>query len=67
MTRSREAARRELVTAPHQLLNPLPRHGPVFSDGLAWTARHEDWLHRQRLPMLHSQKAFESAYGAVLF
>lgn len=66
LTRSREAARRDLMTARHRLLKLLLRHGLVFSDGRAWTARHEEWLRRQRLPMLHSQMAFESAYGAVV-
>ncbi|GEL24775.1 IS110 family transposase [Pseudonocardia sulfidoxydans NBRC 16205] len=66
LTRSREAARRELMAARNRMMKLLLRHGIVCSGGTAWTARHEEWLRRQRLPMLHSQMAFESAYGAVV-
>jgi transposase len=66
LTRSREAARRELMSARHRMVKLLLRHGIVYPDGTAWTSRHDQWLRRQRLPMLHSQMAFESAYGAVV-
>lgn len=66
LTRSREDARRELMSARHRVQKLLLRHGIVYSDGRAWTSRHEHWLRSQRLPMLHSQMAFESAYGAMV-
>lgn len=66
MTRSREDARRELMSARHRVQKLLLRHGIVYADGRAWTSRHEHWLRSQRLPMLHSHMAFESAYGAMV-
>lgn len=66
LTRSREDARRELMSARHRVQKLLLRHGIVYYDGAAWTSRHEHWLRSQWLPMLHSQMAFESAYGAMV-
>jgi transposase len=56
LTRARESARRDLMSARHLLLKLL-RHGVVYAGGRPWTSRHGQWLRAQRLPMLHSQLA----------
>jgi transposase len=66
LTRSRKAARRDLMSARHRVGKLLLSHGLVYPDKTAWTARHDEWRRRQRLPMRHWQMAFESAYGAVV-
>ena len=64
--RAREDARADLMRARHRLSKLLLRHGLVFEEGRAWTARHQAWLRAQRLEHPGARAAFEDYYGAVL-
>jgi transposase len=44
LVRAREDVRKDLMGARHRLSKLLLRHGIVYSDGKAWTGRHDAWL-----------------------
>jgi transposase len=48
LVRSREDTRQDLMGARHRLWKLLLRHGFVYSDGAAWTGRHDVWLRAHR-------------------
>src|SRR4051794_22632842 len=48
LARAREDCRGDLMRARHRLSKLLLRQGLVYSDGKAWTMRHEQWLRDQR-------------------
>ncbi|WP_407343338.1 transposase [Pengzhenrongella phosphoraccumulans] len=50
----------------HRLSKLLLRQGIVYSDGHAWTVRHEAWLHRQRFDLPGRQGAYDAALEAVI-
>ena len=66
LVRAREDCRGDLMRARHRLSKLLLRHGIVYSDGRAWTGRHDAWLRRQHLDHRLTQAAFESDYDTVL-
>ena len=66
LVRAREDSRGDLMRARHRLSKLLLRQGIVYSDGQAWTERHDRWLRRQRFDNLATATTFESDYEAVL-
>ncbi|EWS79656.1 transposase [Brachybacterium phenoliresistens] len=44
LVRARDDARRDLMTARHRLGKYLLRHGHYYTDGDAWTLKHEAWM-----------------------
>lgn len=66
LVRSREDTRQDLMSARHRLSKLLLRHGLVYSDGDAWTQKHDRWLRYQRGGDLAFQTAFDASYEAVI-
>jgi transposase len=66
LVRAREDCRGDLMRARHRLSKLLLRHALVYSQGNAWTQRHERWLNAQRFDSPALQTTFESSYEAVL-
>jgi transposase len=66
LVRAREDARGDLMRARHRLSKLLLRQGIVYSDGHAWTTRHDSWLRRQHFEAAATQLTYESDYDAVL-
>jgi transposase len=66
LVRAREDSRSDLMRARHRLSKLLLRHGRVYSDGKAWTVRHDAWLRRQRLDTAAAQMTLDSDYDTVL-
>ncbi|WP_334353680.1 transposase [Cryobacterium sp. CAN_C2] len=44
----------------------LLRHGFVYSDGAAWTGKHDRWLRSHRTGDLAFEMAFDASYEAVV-
>jgi len=66
LVRAREDSRSDLMRARHRLSKLLLRHGIVYSDGKAWTGRHDAWLRRQRFDVAATRLTFESDYDTVV-
>jgi transposase len=69
LVRAREDARGDLMRARHRLSKLLLRQGIVYSEGHAWTDRHDAWLRRvgrEELSAAATRATFESDYEAVL-
>lgn len=66
LLRAREAARGDLMRARHRLSKLLLRQGIVYSDGAAWTGKHQAWLRRQRFDYLALTATFDNDLDAVL-
>jgi len=66
LVRAREDARADLMRARHRLSKLLLRHGIIYCDGHAWTARHDAWLRRQRFDTAATRLAFDCDYDSVL-
>lgn len=68
LVRAREAVRSDLMCARHRLSKLLLRHGILYSDGKAWTLRHETWLRHQghQFTNLGTRSAFDAAFDTVL-
>ena len=66
LVRSREDARHDLGAAQHRLSKLLLRHGIVYSEGTAWTGKHDMWLRRQRVGHPAFVSAFDASYEAVV-
>ena len=66
LVRSREDTRQDLMSARHRLSKLLLRHGLVYSDGDAWTQKHDRWLRAHRGGDLAFQTAFDASYEAVI-
>jgi transposase len=66
LVRAREDSRGDLMRARHRLSKLLLRQGIVYSDGHAWTERHDRWLRQQRFANPATAMTFESDYEAVL-
>jgi transposase len=66
LVRAREDARGDLMRARHRLSKLLLRQGIVYSDGNAWTDRHDLWLRQQHFDTTATQMAFESDHESVL-
>jgi transposase len=66
LVRAREQCRADLMRARHRLSKLLLRYGIVYSEGKAWTTRHDRWLRHQHLDIPASRIAFDADYDAVL-
>lgn len=66
LVRAREDSRGDLMRARHRLSKLLLRHGRVYSDGKAWTVRHDAWLRAQHLDARGAQLTLDSDYDTVL-
>ena len=66
LVRAREDCRGDLMRARHRLSKLLLRHGIVYDDGKAWTAKHDRWLTGQHLAGAASRAAFDAEYETVL-
>jgi len=66
LVRAREDCRADLMRARHRLSKLLLRQGIVYSDGVAWTNRHDAWLRRQRFDNPLTTMTFESDHDTVL-
>ena len=66
LVRCREDTRQDLMASRHRLSKLLLRHGFVYSDGAAWTAKHDRWLREHRSGDLAFQTTFDGSYEAVL-
>jgi transposase len=66
LVRAREDCRGDLMRARHRVSKLLLRRGIVYSDGKAWTMRHDRWLRAQSFDDPSLQLAFDSAYESVL-
>lgn len=66
LVRSREDARQDLMGARHRMSKLLLRHGFVYSDGAAWTDKHDRWLRSHRAGNLAFETAFDASYEAVV-
>lgn len=70
LVRSRDDARRDLMSARHRLGKLLLRHGYVFSGKTSWGTRHDAWMRGIRRDELTTHgagtlAAFDDAYDAV--
>lgn len=63
--RLRDDAVSDLTRARHRLSKFLLRNGRVWRDGVAWTHKHESWLHRQRFDERAQQLTFQHYLGEV--
>ncbi|MBG6215509.1 transposase [Cryobacterium sp. CAN_C3] len=66
LVRSREDTRQDLMSARHRMSKLLLRHGFVYSDGAAWTGKHDRWLRSHRTGDLAFEMAFDASYEAVV-
>jgi transposase len=66
LVRAREDCRGDLMTARHRVSKLLLRQGIVYSEGRAWTGRHELWLRAQRFDNPALQLSYEAAFDAML-
>ncbi len=66
LVRAREDTRQDLMGARHRLSKLLLRHGLVYSDGAAWTGKHDQWLRSHRGKDLVFSTAFDASYEAVV-
>lgn len=66
LVRSREDTRQDLMSSRHRLSKLLLRHGFVYSDGDAWTQKHDRWLRSHRDGDLAFRTAFDASYEAVV-
>ena len=66
LVRAREDCRGDLMAARHRLSKLLLRQGIVYSDGKAWTTRHERWLRTHRFDARGLQLAYDSALDTML-
>ncbi|USQ79059.1 IS110 family transposase [Ornithinimicrobium faecis] len=69
LTRAREDARGDLMTARHRLSKLLLRYGIVYSGGSAWTGKHDAWLRTEAFAGLSTRATrltFDANYDNVL-
>jgi transposase len=60
LTRAREDANRELLSARHRLSKMLMRHGLVYGAGCNWTQRHRVWLKSVRFELHDLQEVLDN-------
>lgn len=66
LVRAREDCRSDLMQARHRLTALLLRQGLVYSQGHAWTYRHELWLRQHKFDSPALRMAFETDHETVL-
>ena len=60
LTRAREDAKKDLMSARHRLSKMLLRHGRCFRETRNWTRKHREWLKRLRFEHPHAQQTLEN-------
>jgi len=65
LTRAREDAKRELLSARHRLTKMLLRHGHVYRQGCNWTQRHHGWIKGIRFELRDLQEVLDNYLLAV--
>jgi len=65
LIRAREDAKRAETRARQQLSGLLLRHGLAYAGRSAWTAAHERWIARLRMPRPAQQIAFQEYVSAI--
>lgn len=65
LMRSRDACRRDLMTARHRVSKLLLRHGRVYDGTSTWTRAHRTWLSRQQFAEAATELAFADAVAQV--
>ena len=60
LTRAREDAVHDLLSARHRLTKMLMRHGFVFRQGTNWTQRHRAWLKGVRFEVRELQEVLDN-------
>ena len=66
LVRTREDTRQALMSCRHRLSKLLLRHGHVYTDGEAWTQKHDRWLRSHRDGDLSFQLTFDANYEAAV-
>jgi transposase len=65
ITRAREDARKNLMSARHRLGKVLLRHGYIYREGCNWTWKHKGWIKRIRFAHPELQSVLENYLLAV--
>lgn len=65
LTRAREDAKRDLLSARHRLIKMLLRQGYVYREGCHWTLRHRAWIKAIRFELREQQSVFNNYLLAV--
>jgi transposase len=65
LVRARDDCRGDLMTARHRVSKMLLRQGIVYSNGRAWTTRHDLWLRAQRFEDPSLQLTYEAGLDAM--
>lgn len=60
LTRAREDAKRELLSARHRLTKMLLRQGHVYRQGTNWTQRHRAWVKAIRFELRVQQEVLDN-------
>ncbi|MGH3630903.1 MAG: IS110 family transposase, partial [Sciscionella sp.] len=66
LVRAREDVRGDLMSARHRVSKLLLRQGIVYSDGKAWTGKHERWLQTHTFTVAGLQLAYDTSLDAML-
>ena len=67
LVRCREDLVEDTTRARHRLSKLLLRHGLVYREGRAWTAKHWRWIAQQRLPEASGQRALDECVAQLEF
>ena len=65
LTRAREDAKQDLMSARHRLSKLLLRHGFVYRNGKHWTFKHRAWLKQIRFEAVPTQQVFDTYLLAI--
>lgn len=65
LTRAREDAKRDLLSARHRLTKMLLRQGYVYRQGCNWTQRHRAWVKGIRFDLREQQEVLDNYILAV--
>ncbi len=65
LCRAREQVRGDLMRCRHRVSKLLLLHGRVYQEPTTWTARHRQWLARQRFDEPAAELAYLDALAAV--
>jgi transposase len=65
LTRAREDAKKDLMSARHRVSKMLLRWGLIYGEGGHWTGKHHTWLRSIQLPQSVSQGVLENYLWAI--
>ena len=65
LTRARDAARRDRMSARHRILKMLLRYGFHYRNGKHWTGKHQQWLSALRFENQISQQVYDQYLFAL--